>query len=51
MNSKIRCLLALLFVLPAAAAERIAANQPRDGHGLHFTSPVTVWDEALPLGN
>jgi alpha-L-fucosidase 2 len=51
MNSKICCLLALLFVLPADAAERIAANQPRDGHGLHFMSPVTVWDEALPLGN
>ena len=26
-----------------------AGPEPR--HGLHFTTPVTVWDEALPLGN
>ncbi len=51
MNSRACCLLALFVVLPAAAAEPVAANQPREGHGLHFTTPVTVWDEALPLGN
>ncbi|MCC7265344.1 MAG: glycoside hydrolase N-terminal domain-containing protein [Candidatus Latescibacteria bacterium] len=24
---------------------------PQPRHGLHFTTPVEVWDEALPLGN
>ncbi|MBI2503088.1 MAG: glycoside hydrolase N-terminal domain-containing protein [Candidatus Latescibacteria bacterium] len=24
---------------------------PQAQHGLHFTAPVEVWDEALPLGN
>ena len=51
MTRKACCLLAFLVALPASAAERIAVNQPRDSHGLHFTTPVTVWDEALPLGN
>ena len=51
MNSKAFSLVALLIALPATAADRIAANQPRASHGLHFTTPVTVWDEALPLGN
>ncbi len=24
---------------------------PRSEHGLHYTSPAAVWDEAMPLGN
>ena len=51
MTGKACCLLAFLVALPASAVERITVNQPRDSHGLHFTTPVTVWDEALPLGN
>src|SRR5512135_575513 len=51
MNSKAFSLVALLIVLPATAADRIAPNKPGASHGLHFTTPVTVWDEALPLGN
>jgi alpha-L-fucosidase 2 len=51
MTIKAFCLFTLLATLPASAAGRIAANTPRDCHGLHFTTPVTVWDEALPLGN
>jgi len=27
------------------------ADGPRPEHGLHYTSPATVWDEAMPLGN
>jgi alpha-L-fucosidase 2 len=51
MNIRACCLLSLLLAVPATAAEHVVANQPRDSHGLHFTTPVTVWDEALPLGN
>ena len=29
----------------------IPLNYPRPDHGLHFTTPVRVWDEALPMGN
>ncbi|MBP7051301.1 MAG: glycoside hydrolase N-terminal domain-containing protein [Phycisphaerae bacterium] len=25
--------------------------QPRPEHGLHYTEPAQVWDEAMPLGN
>ncbi len=51
MSNKAFILLLLLLAAPAVAVEHIAANQPRDSHGLHFATPVTVWDEALPLGN
>jgi len=30
---------------------QIPANHPKAEHGLRFEKPVTVWDEALPLGN
>jgi hypothetical protein len=30
---------------------KIPLNYPRPDHGLHFTTPVRRWDEALPLGN
>src|ERR1039458_1611239 len=32
-------------------APRILPALPTPAHGLHFRTPVTVWDEALPLGN
>lgn len=34
------------------AAEGVEPGSPRtEAHGLHFTTPVTTWDEALPLAN
>lgn len=33
-----------------AACLAVAAG-PRPEHGLHYTEPATVWDEAMPLGN
>jgi alpha-L-fucosidase 2 len=42
------CLFALLAV---SCAAQVPLNYPRPDHGLHFTTPVRVWDEALPLGN
>lgn len=49
----------LFSVLPAAtivgiavtAASAVEWNRPRPEHGLHYTTPATTWDEALPLGN
>lgn len=35
----------------ASGNDDIALTLPAEKHGLHFKSPVTVWDEALPLGN
>lgn len=29
----------------------LAGAEPRAEHGLHYTTPATVWDEAMPLGN
>ncbi|NIO42386.1 MAG: hypothetical protein GTO41_20875, partial [Burkholderiales bacterium] len=26
-------------------------GQPEAEHGLHYKTPATVWDEAMPLGN
>lgn len=40
----LRAALLFLAALPLLA-------QPRTEHGLHFTTPVTTWDEAIPLGN
>lgn len=42
------CLLALVS---SAAAQPIAAHRPQPHHGLRFSTPAKVWDEALPLGN
>lgn len=39
-----------LFVLAEDAA-RLTPHWPEPRHGLSFTNPVTLWDEALPLGN
>lgn len=44
-------LLLFLLIAAACAGEQIAVNLPKQEHGLHFTTPATVWDEALPLGN
>ncbi len=38
----------LVLMLLAAPLEN---GLPRPEHGLQFNTPVTVWDEALPLGN
>ena len=38
----------LFFMILAAPA---AYGLPAPDDGLHFETPVTVWDEALPLGN
>ncbi len=35
----------------AGGSEDVPLNLPQAKHGLHFRTPVTVWDEALPLGN
>lgn len=29
----------------------LAGAEPRAEHGLHYTTPATVWDEAMPLGD
>ncbi len=34
-----------------AEAPGIPPALPTPAHGLHFRTPVTVWDEAVPLGN
>jgi alpha-L-fucosidase 2 len=43
--------LALALCVLHAAAQPVAVHRPGPQHGLHFTTPVTTWDEALPLGN
>ncbi len=44
-------LLALLLIPAALAEGSISPRPPEEWHGLRFTTPATVWDEALPLGN
>lgn len=39
-------LLIALIAVPGAGE-----GMPRPEHGLHFETPVSTWDEALPLGN
>lgn len=43
--------LALLTTPSAHAAPPLAPRLPEAVHGLHYTTPAMVWDEALPLGN
>jgi hypothetical protein len=38
-------------VAKATVNDDIPLNLPEEKHGLRFKTPVTVWDEALPLGN
>src|SRR5512146_149747 len=40
----------LLVIGPVISGGPIRA-QPRAEHGLAYTAPARVWDEALPLGN
>lgn len=43
----------ILFFLAGCESTKhsIELNLPKQSHGLNFTDPVKVWDEALPLGN
>ena len=43
-NRYVVLIMAAMFVVPAIA-------QPKPEHGLHYTEPAMVWDEAFPLGN
>jgi alpha-L-fucosidase 2 len=46
--------LASVVAAPLAGARDsggIAATLPEEKHGLRYTTPAAVWDEALPLGN
>jgi hypothetical protein len=43
-----------IFFLPVFCAGLFCPytyGQPQAKHGLHYETPATVWDEALPLGN
>ncbi len=40
-----------LAVFVAMTCSGPAGAQPRPEHGLHYTEPAMVWDEAMPLGN
>src|SRR4249920_226674 len=41
----------LIFLCLTAEGADAAINLPKPSHGLSFKTPVTVWDEAIPLGN
>ncbi len=44
----------VIFLLPVFCAGLFCPytyGQPQAKHGLHYETPATVWDEALPLGN
>jgi alpha-L-fucosidase 2 len=41
----------LLFSIVLAAFCRPTGAQSRPEHGLRYTTPALVWDEAMPLGN
>lgn len=43
--------LVLCLILSSSVLCGSAVAQPRPEHGLHYTEPATVWDEAMPLGN
>jgi len=47
-NSAKTCLISIIAGLVFAA---FAHGQPEVTHGLHYKTPATVWDEAMPLGN
>lgn len=46
----LRCSLLVMTVLAFFCVFDVWA-QPLDKHGLHYDTPATVWDEAMPLGN
>ncbi len=41
----------LFFSVVLAAFCSLADAEPRPEHGLRYTTPALVWDEAMPLGN
>jgi alpha-L-fucosidase 2 len=41
----------LISILAGVAFTVFAHGQPETKHGLHYKTPATVWDEAMPLGN
>ncbi len=41
----------LCLILSSSVLCGSIVAQPRPEHGLHYTEPATVWDEAMPLGN
>ncbi len=41
----------LFFFVALAVFCGLAGAQPRPEHGLRYTTPALVWDEAMPLGN
>jgi alpha-L-fucosidase 2 len=40
-----------LFLLSCSTSQPLAVNFPEAADGLHYDTPATVWDEAIPLGN
>jgi alpha-L-fucosidase 2 len=38
-------------ILAGVVFAAFAHGQPEAEHGLHYETPATVWDEAMPLGN
>jgi hypothetical protein len=44
------CLI-LCWCTAATASCLAAGGEPQQQHGLHYTEPARVWDEAMPLGN
>ncbi len=41
----------VFFSIVLAAFCGLAGAEPRPEHGLRYTTPALVWDEAMPLGN
>jgi len=41
----------LISILAGVIFAAFAHGQPENEHGLHYKTPATVWDEAMPLGN
>ena len=41
----------LLLLLACSTSQPLPVNFPQAADGLHYDTPATVWDEAIPLGN
>jgi len=44
-------LLIVMIAMGTTLGQDFTRWGPRPEHGLHYTEPATVWDEAMPLGN
>jgi len=44
-------LIAIVLLVGGNSYCGFADAKPRAEHGLHYVTPATVWDEAMPLGN